>query len=136
MSLAEAGEKLRELIKMICAADIGTLRDILDKFRNFNAGADYRYDLLLSIIDGVEESIGEVFYRKPYRVKTALSMLKEIMHYYSIYKPYIVDRGYVEDFTEFLNKVIEVLKKEDEYREIVEDIWIDLQEVLKEVPSR
>jgi hypothetical protein len=62
-------------------------------------------------------------------------MFKEIMHYYSIYKPYIVDKGDVKSFMEFIDKVIEVLKKEDEYREIVEDIWIDLQEILKNVLS-
>jgi methylaspartate ammonia-lyase len=116
---------------MICVAYVSILRDILDKFRNFNAGADYRYDFLLTIIDGIEESMGEVFDRKPYRVKTALRMFKEIMHYYSIYKPYIVDRGYVEDFIEFLDKVIEVLRKDDEYRRVVEDVWIDLQEIMK-----
>jgi len=131
MSLVEAEKKLWELIKMICVADVSILRNILDKFRNFNAGADYRYDFLLTIIDGIEESMGEVFDRKPYRVKTALKMFKEIMHYYSIYKPYIVDRGYIEDFIKFLDKVIEVLKKDDEYRKVVEDVWIDLQEIMK-----
>jgi methylaspartate ammonia-lyase len=133
--MVEARQKLKEFIKMIDMANVTTLKDILDKFNNFDKGADYRYDFLLSIIDGVEESIGEVFDRKPYRVKTALKMFKEIMHYYSIYKPYIVDKGYVESFIEFIDKVIEVLKKEDEYREIVEDVWIDLQEILKDMLS-
>jgi hypothetical protein len=133
--MVEARQKFKEFIKMIGAADVTTLRDILDKFNNFDRGADYRYDLLLAMIDGVEESIGEMFNDKPYRVKTALKMFKEIMHYYSIYKPYIVDKGDVKSFMEFIDKVIEVLKKEDEYREIVEDIWIDLQEILKNVLS-
>jgi hypothetical protein len=34
---------------------------------------------------------------------------------------------------EFLDKATEILKKEDEYREAVEGIWIDLQEILKKV---
>ena len=136
MSLVEASQKLKEFIKMVGAADTGTLRSILELFSRFYEGRLYREQLMERIRDAIIESLVGVFNSMKYRVGVALLMFDDfITQFYASYND-IVERGDVNRFVEFLDKVIKALSKEDEYREIVEDLWIDLQEILKEVLGR
>jgi len=133
MSVAEARQKLKEFIKVVGAAETGTLRSILELFSRFHEGRLYREQLMERIRDAVIESITGVFNPMKYRVGVALLMYDDFITQFYVSYNDIVERGDVNRFAEFLDKVTKALKKEDEYRKIVEDAWIDLQEILKEV---
>jgi hypothetical protein len=136
MSTVEAREKLKEFIKMVGAAPKDVLVDIIKLFEKFWEDTSYRVELMGLIRNAVRSSIADVFNNKRYRVGVALAMYDDFMSaYYARYSD-IVDKGDIGAFMVFLDKAIEVLRSEDEYREIVEDIWIDLQEILKEVLGR
>jgi len=77
-----------------------------------------------------------VFNHMNYSVRSALKLFDSFISQYYIYYYDIVERGDISRLVEFLGKAVEVLKSDDEYREAVEDIWVDLQEVLKEVIGR
>ena len=136
MSLAEAREKLRELIKMVSAAETKTIRDIIEMFNKFYEDHSYRTILMWAIRTAVIQSLTEVFNHMKYRVRSALKLFDSFISQYYIYYYDIAERGDISRLVEFLGKAVEVLKSDDEYREAVEDIWVDLQEVLKEVIGR
>jgi hypothetical protein len=133
MSLVEAKQKLKEFIKAICAAPYEELLRIIRLFEKFNEGSSYREDLMIAIWNGVRDSIIEVYGREKYGVKPALELYDDFIVAYIMHHSFIVDQGDINKFIEFLDRVIDILKRDREYYEVVEDIWIDMQEMLKEV---
>jgi len=133
MSVVETREKLREFIKMVGAAETKTIRDIIEMFNRFYEDRSRRMVMMWAVRTAVLESITGVFNHMKYRVGTALKLFDDFITQYYMYYYDVVERGDISKLVEFLGKAVEVLKSDDEYREIVEDIWIDLQEVLKEV---
>ena len=136
MSLVEASQKLKEFIKMVGAAETKTIRDIIEMFNKFYEDHSYRITLMWAIRTAVIESLIGVFNHMKYRVRSALKLFDSFISQYYIYYYDIAERGDISKLVEFLGKATEVLKSDDEYREAVEDIWIDLQEILKEVLGR
>ena len=136
MSLVEASQKLKEFIKMVSAAETKTIRDIIEMFNKFYEDHSYRITLMWAIRTAVIESLIGVFNHMKYRVRSALKLFDSFISQYYIYYYDIAERGDISRLVEFLGKAVEVLKSDDEYREAVEDIWVDLQEVLKEVIGR
>jgi hypothetical protein len=118
---------------MVGAAPKDVLASILKLFDKFYEDRSYRVELMGLIRNAVRSSITEVFNDKRYRVGVALALYDDFMSAYYAHYSDIVDRGDIGAFMVFLDKAAEILKKEDEYREAVEDIWIDLQEILREV---
>jgi hypothetical protein len=133
MSIFGAREKLKEFIKMVGAAPKDVPVSILKLFDKFYEDRSYRVELMGLIRNAVRSSITEVFNDKRYRVGVALILYDDFMSAYYAHYSDVVDRGDMGIFMVFLDKATEILKKEDEYREAVEDMWIDLQEILKRV---
>jgi hypothetical protein len=134
--MEEARQKLIEFIKMVGAAPKDRLLKIIELFEKFYEDSSYRSQLMSNIRMAVMESINEVFHWKAYRVDTALTLYDQFITVFYLYGGDIVAKGDIDAFIAFLNESIRVLSSNDEYREAVEDIWIDLQEVLKEVLGR
>lgn len=133
MSMEEARQKLKEFIKAICAAPYEELLRIIRLFEKFYEGSSYREELMIAIWNAVKDSIIEVYGREKYGVKPALELYDDFIVAYIMHRTFIVDQGDINKFIEFLDRVIDILKRDREYYEVVEDIWIDLQEILKEV---
>ena len=136
MSLATAEEKFRELTKLVSVAEVRKLREAYEDLKRFAEGEEYRRDLIYEIKNAVKQSLAEAIERRVITVRDALDMVDRIVTSYGIYYNIIVVFGRVDTLIEFMDDIIYVLKGNRDYYSWIEDLWIDLQEVVKEVFSR
>jgi len=133
MSLAKAEEKFKELIKLVSVAEARKLREAYEALKRFTEGEMYRRDLIYEIKEAVKQSLTEAVEHRVITVRDALDMADRIITSYGIYYNSIVVFGRIDTFIEFMDDIIYVLKGNRDYYSWMEELWIDMQEVLKEV---
>ena len=136
MSLATAEEKFKELTKLVSMAEVRKLREAYESLKRFAEGEEYRRDLIYEIKEAVKQSLAEAIERKAVTEEDALDMVDRIVFSYGIYYDAVVFRGDVDRLIKLMEEIIDVLRRNRDYYSWIEDLWIDLQEVVKEVFSR
>jgi phosphoenolpyruvate carboxylase len=136
MSLATAEEKFKELTKLVSVAEVRKLREAYEDLKRFAEGEEYRRDLICEIKEAVKQSLAEAIERRAITVEDALDIVDRIVFSYGIYYDAVVFRGDVDRLIKLMEEIIDVLRRNRDYYSWIEDLWIDLQEVVKEVFSR
>ena len=133
MSLAEAEEKFKELVKLISVAEVRKLREAYEDLKRFTESDMYRRDLIYEIKSAVKQSLAEAVERGVITVKDALDIVDDVVTRCEIYGEAIVVHGRIDTLIELMDSIIYTLKSNRDYYRWIEDLWIDMQEVLKEV---
>jgi len=133
MSLVEAEEKFKELIKLVSVAEVRKLREAYENLKRFAEGEEYRLSLVNEVKEAVKQSVAQAVENKTLSVEEALDMVDSVATLCMQYYGGVVGYGWVDYLNKFMGDVIETLKKNRRYHEWMEELWIDMQEVLKEV---
>lgn len=136
MSLATAEEKFKELTKLVSVAEVRKLREAYETLKRFTEGEMYRRDLIYEIKNAVKQSLAEAVENRVITVRDALDMADRIITSYGIYYNAIVVFGRIDTLIEFMDDIIYVLKGNKDYYSWIEELWTDLQEVVKEIFSK
>jgi len=135
MSLVEAEEKFRELIKLVSVAEVRKLREAYENLKRFAEGEKYRLNLVNEIKEAVKQSVAQAVENKTLSVEEALDMIDSVATLCMLYYGTVITYGWTDYLNKFIGDVIETLKKYRRYHEWMEELWIDMQEILKEVFS-
>jgi predicted HAD superfamily Cof-like phosphohydrolase len=133
MSIAEAEEKFKELIKLVSVAEVRKLREAYENLKRFAEGEEYRLSLVNKIKDAVKQSVAQAVENRTLSVEEALDIVDSVATLCMLYYGSVVTYGWVDFLSKFIGEVIETLKKNRHYYEWMEELWIDMQEVLKEM---
>ena len=133
MSLVEAEEKFKELIKLVSVAEVRKLREAYENLKRFAEGEEYRLSLVDEIKEAVKQSVAQAVENKTLSVEEALDMVDSVATLCMQYYGAVVTYGWIDYLNKFIGDVIETLKKNRRYHEWMEELWIDMQEVLKEM---
>jgi hypothetical protein len=135
MSLVKAEEKFKELIKLVSVAEVHKLKEAYENLKRFAEGEDYRRHLVYGIKEAVKQSVAEAVRSRAITVRDALDMVDDVATYCEMYYDAVVFRADADYLLELILSIIRVLSRNRDYYSWVEDLWVDLQEVIKEVFS-
>jgi hypothetical protein len=133
MSLAEAEEKFRELVKLLSVAEPRRLREAYEDLRRFAEGEVYRLSLVNEVKEAVKQSVARAVENKTLTVEEALDVVDSVATLCMQYYGAVVTYGWIDYLNKFIEDVAGILKRNRRYREWMEELWIDMQEVLKEM---
>jgi hypothetical protein len=133
MSIAEAEEKFKELIKLVSVAEVRKLREAYENLKRFAEDGEYRLGLVNKIKEAVKQSVAQAVENRTLSVEEALDIVDSVATLCMLYYGPVITYGWVDFLSKFIEEVIETLKKNRHYYRWMEELWIDMQEVLKEV---
>jgi len=133
MSMFEAEERLKRLVRLLCMANPSILKAIYSMGKSLPETQFGRNHLLLRIINIAGQALTRAYKHYVFDLEEAMERYKRIIDTYWKYYGSVVVGADTSDYIKFLDEIIAVLEENPRYTEWADKMWSSLQSIFREI---